>query len=63
MAYTLVQIGAVAGCVGVALRYATQFVIVVWSLKADEQGRRHALRLLQALRGERPRRRSLPGPP
>jgi hypothetical protein len=61
MAGALLQISAIAGCAGVALRYAIQLVIVIWSLRADAEGRQHALELLLALRGERPkRRRSLP---
>jgi hypothetical protein len=59
MAGALLQISAVAGCIGLALRYATQLVIVICSLRADEEGRRHALQLLLALRGERLKRRSL----
>lgn len=52
----LVQISALVGCAGVALRYIIQLIVVVWSLKADKDGRQHALRLLLALRGERARR-------
>ncbi len=59
MTGVLFQIGAVAGCAGVALRYATQLVIVIWSMRADEEGRQHAIRLLKALRVDL-RRRSLP---
>jgi hypothetical protein len=59
----LLQISVVMGCAGVALRYVIQLVVVIWSLRADEEGRRYALRLLLALRGERPRRRSLPEGP
>jgi hypothetical protein len=54
----IVQISALVGCAGVALRYVVQLVVVVWSLGADENGRRHALGLLLALRGKR----SQPGP-
>lgn len=59
MADALVQISAIAGCAGVALRYVTQLVIVIWSLRADEEGRQHAVRLLKALRVDL-WRRSLP---
>jgi hypothetical protein len=59
----LLQISVVMGCAGVALRYVTQLVVVIWSLKADEEGRRYALRLLRTLRGGRPKRRSLPEGP
>jgi hypothetical protein len=63
MVTALVQISAIAGCAGVAMRYATQLIIVIWSLTADEDGRRHALRLLGVLRGAHSRRRSPPGDP
>jgi hypothetical protein len=56
MGSELVQISALVGCAGVTLRYTIQFIVVVWSLRADEAGRRHALRVLQVLRGERPKR-------
>lgn len=59
VADALIQISAIAGCAGVALRYATQLVIVIWSLRADEEGRQHAIRLLKVLRVDL-RRRSLP---
>jgi hypothetical protein len=48
-----VQISAFVGCAGVALRYAIQLVIVVWSLRANEDGRQHAPALHLALRGKR----------
>lgn len=57
MASALIQISAVVSCAGIALRYVIQFIVVIWSLKADEDGRQHALRLLLVLRVERPRRR------
>ncbi|OKJ97989.1 hypothetical protein AMK34_13730 [Amycolatopsis sp. CB00013] len=44
-----------------ALRYAIQLLIVLWSLRADEAGRTHAIRLLELLRGRRPHHRPLPG--
>jgi len=53
-----VQISAFVGCAGVALRYIIQFIVVIWSLRADDDGRRHALRLLLALRGQLPKGRS-----
>jgi hypothetical protein len=59
----LVQISACVGCAGVALRYVIQLIVVVWSLRADEDGRKHALRLLLALRGERPKRKTPPVAP
>jgi len=56
MGSNLVQISALVGCAGVALRYVIQLIVVVWSLRADEDGRQHAVGLLLALRGERARR-------
>ena len=57
MSSGMVQISALVGCAGFAVRYAIQLVIVIWSLRADEDGRQHALCLLQALRGKSPERR------
>lgn len=40
-----------------ALRILTETVVIVWSLRADEKGRRHAIRLLEQLgvrRGRKP---------
>ena len=56
MGSELVQISALVGCAGVALRYTVQLIVVVWSLRTDEAGRKHALRVLRVLRGERPNR-------
>jgi hypothetical protein len=56
MGSELVQISALVGCAGVALRYLVQLIVVVWSLKANEAGRKHALRVLRVLRGEQPKR-------
>ncbi len=52
-------VGILAGC-GVLLPRLAEFVVVVWSLRADERDRAHALVLLKALRGERPRARRAP---
>jgi hypothetical protein len=49
MGSDLVQISVLVGCAGVAMRYLTQLIVVVWSLRADENGRRHAIRLLKTL--------------
>lgn len=57
MSSGMVQISALVGCAGLIVRYAIQLVIVIWSLRADEDGRQHALRLLQALRGKSPEHR------
>ena len=43
-----------------AVRYLTQLIIVLWSLRADEAGRKHAIRLLELLHGKRARRRRSP---
>jgi hypothetical protein len=56
MGSELVQISALVGCAGVALRYTIQLIVVIWSLRADENGRRHALRVLRILRVELPKR-------
>ena len=58
MTAALVQISAIVGCAGVTLRYVIQFIVVIWSLRADEEGRRHALQVLLALRGKRLRSRA-----
>lgn len=59
MTNEVVQVGGVVGAV-VTLRYLTQLVVVVWSLRADKEGRQHAIRLLELLRGTRPVRRRPP---
>jgi hypothetical protein len=46
----VVQISMLVGCAGVAIRCATQLLVVVWSLRADEKGRQHAVEILKALR-------------
>jgi hypothetical protein len=53
MSSGIVQISACVGCAGVALRYIIQLLIVLWSFKDDQERRRHAVRLLLALRGKR----------
>src|SRR5579864_3856936 len=42
--------GVLVGCAGVAIRCVTQLLVVIWSLRADEKGRRHAIEILKALR-------------
>jgi hypothetical protein len=39
-----------------ALRGVAEFVVIIWSLRADEKGRKHALVLLQQLRSRRERK-------
>jgi cell division protein FtsX len=46
----VVQISVLVGCAGVAIRMAIQLLVVIWSLRADASGRRHAIELLKALR-------------
>ena len=46
----VVQISVLVGCAGVAIHYVTQLLVVIWSLRADESGRHHAIELLKALR-------------
>jgi hypothetical protein len=53
----VVQISMLVGCAGVAIRCVTQLLVVIWSLKADESGRRHAIELLKALRWDSFKRR------
>jgi hypothetical protein len=38
------------GCAGVTIRCVTQLLVVIWSRRADEKGRHHAIELLKALR-------------
>jgi hypothetical protein len=45
----VVVISALVGA-AVAMLAATQFVVAIWSLKADESGRQHATKLLEVLR-------------
>jgi hypothetical protein len=54
----VVQISVLVGCAGVAARYITQLIVVLWSLRADEKGRKHAIEVLKVLRGGNPRRES-----
>jgi hypothetical protein len=60
------QISALVSCACVALGYIIRLIVVVWSLRADDKGREHAIMLLLVLRGNvlsayRPRR--CPEPP
>jgi hypothetical protein len=52
----VVYISVLVGCAGVAARYITQLVVVLWSLRADDKGRQHAIELLTILRGGAPRK-------
>jgi hypothetical protein len=55
----LLHAGLVVGAAGAAvavLRYVTQLVVVVWSLRADDAGRKHAVAVLRVLN-----RRDKPG--
>lgn len=49
------EVTTLGGFVGTALvlRYLVQYTVVIWSLRADERGRKHALRVLALLRGRR----------
>ncbi|WP_168211231.1 hypothetical protein [Actinosynnema sp. ALI-1.44] len=51
----VVLVSSVVGA-AVALRYVALFVVIVWSLRADEKGRRHAIRVLELLSSKRTRR-------
>jgi len=50
----LVLVGVV-GVAALALRVVTEIVVIIWSLRADEKGRRHAIRVLELLGGRRRR--------
>jgi hypothetical protein len=50
MGSDMVQISVLVGCAGVAIRYVTQLIVVLWSLRADDSGRRYAIELLKTLR-------------
>lgn len=52
----VIHISVLVGCAGVAARYITQLVVVLWSLRTDEKGRQHAIELLTILRGGSSRR-------
>jgi hypothetical protein len=55
----LVQFGAMGGlatAVLLGVRLLLVVVISLWSLRADESGRAHALALLRVLRFRRPRK-------
>jgi len=52
----LLQAGTLAGLSGatvLVLRAITQLIIVLWSLRTDDTGRKHALALLRLLRAGR----------
>lgn len=51
----LVLVGYVAGA-ALALRVVTELVVTIWSLWADEKGRRHAIKLLEQLNSRRGRK-------
>lgn len=51
--------GVIAGTVvlvSTGVRSLLQGIVVVWSLRADDAGRRHALAILRLLRFSQPRR-------
>ncbi|CAM4198222.1 hypothetical protein KIPE111705_44705 [Kibdelosporangium persicum] len=63
MGTEIVQLSGIVGATATAvvvLRYLIQLIVVVWSLRADEAGRRHAIRLLELLRNGRRQRRRPP---
>ena len=55
MSSDVALVGGVAGA-AFALRYVAEIVVIIWSLRTDEEGRKHAIRLLELLRGGRGRR-------
>ena len=52
MTHWVVEITALAGCADVIMRVALQYAVAIWSLKADKDGRRHAIELLKALQND-----------
>ena len=52
MGNEIAQFGGVVGA-AMVLRYLMQLMVVIWSLRADERGRKHAVRILALLRGRR----------
>jgi hypothetical protein len=46
---TLLERGALVGIAALILRYALTWTVVLWSLRTDEPGRRHALAVLRLL--------------
>ena len=55
MTHWVVLISTLVGCVGVIVRSALQYIVVIWSLKAnkDKEERQHAIELLKALQKDR----------
>ncbi len=54
MAGWIALITAVAGCGYVITRAVLQYKVVLWSLEADKDGRRHARKVLKILQDDRP---------
>ena len=48
----VVQAGGLVGAV-LVLRQVTQLIVIIWSLRADDAGRKHARQVLELLRGHR----------
>ena len=56
MVAELVQVGGVVGLVMAVTRlvaWISQLVVIIWSFRADDRGRRHAIRVLEILRNGR----------
>jgi hypothetical protein len=49
-----VVISVLVGGVGVLIRWALQWVVVIWSLKDGEDRHQHAIDVLKVLRKDRP---------
>ena len=49
----LVLITALVACIGAIGHLALQYVVVIWSLKADKGGRQYAIELLKVLQNGR----------
>lgn len=55
----LVHVVTLGGAVVMGLRAATRLVVALWSLRADQSGRRHAVRLLRVLGSDSHHRKKL----
>jgi hypothetical protein len=52
-------VGVACG-IGIVIRSLLQLVVVIWSLRADDAGRRHAMAILRLLSDSRVRRSPRP---
>jgi hypothetical protein len=52
--WVIALISALVGGVSVLMRSALQYKVAIWSTKADERGKRHAIELLKVLQKDWP---------